>query len=111
MDVGGATPGLALAYSAFRGLRARNPLFVAGYRAFPSIRGRRHDLAIQWPALRSAHYAAETPVAGLLLSRAYRGHASLYGDPFRVAIGVSLANSLEVVTSCLLLTPMVRLAA
>jgi diguanylate cyclase (GGDEF)-like protein len=28
----------------------------------------------------------------------------LYGDPFRVAIGVSLANSIEVVTSCLLLT-------
>ncbi len=28
----------------------------------------------------------------------------LYGDPFRVAIGVSLANSVEVVTSCLLLT-------
>src|SRR3984957_8700773 len=27
-----------------------------------------------------------------------------YGDPFRVAIGVSLANSIEVVTSCLLLT-------
>lgn len=28
----------------------------------------------------------------------------LYGDPFRVAIGVSLANSVEVVTSTLLLT-------
>ena len=28
----------------------------------------------------------------------------LYGDPFRLAIGVSLANSVEVVTSCLLLT-------
>ena len=28
----------------------------------------------------------------------------LYGDPFRLAIGVSLANSIEVVTSCLLLT-------
>ncbi|HUV70776.1 MAG TPA: diguanylate cyclase [Terracidiphilus sp.] len=28
----------------------------------------------------------------------------LYGDPFRLAIGVSLANSFEVVTSCLLLT-------
>ena len=28
----------------------------------------------------------------------------LYGDPFRVAIGVSLANSVEVVTSCLVLT-------
>ena len=28
----------------------------------------------------------------------------IYGDPFRLAIGVSLANSLEVVTSCLLLT-------
>jgi diguanylate cyclase (GGDEF)-like protein len=28
----------------------------------------------------------------------------VYGDPFRVAIGVSLANSVEVVTSCLLLT-------
>jgi diguanylate cyclase (GGDEF)-like protein len=28
----------------------------------------------------------------------------LYGDPFRVAIGVSLANSVEVVTSCILLT-------
>jgi diguanylate cyclase (GGDEF)-like protein len=28
----------------------------------------------------------------------------IYGDPFRVAIGVSLANSVEVVTSCLLLT-------
>src|SRR6201987_3656388 len=28
----------------------------------------------------------------------------LYGDPFRVAIGVSLANSIEVVPSCLLLT-------
>ncbi|HEY6375326.1 MAG TPA: diguanylate cyclase [Edaphobacter sp.] len=28
----------------------------------------------------------------------------VYGDPFRVAIGVSLANSVEVVTSCLVLT-------
>jgi GGDEF domain-containing protein len=28
----------------------------------------------------------------------------VYGDPFRLAIGVSLANSVEVVTSCLLLT-------
>ena len=28
----------------------------------------------------------------------------LYGDPFRLAIGVSLANSIEVATSCLLLT-------
>ena len=28
----------------------------------------------------------------------------LYGDPFRLAIGVSLANSVEVVASCLLLT-------
>ena len=28
----------------------------------------------------------------------------IYGDPFRTAIGVSLANSVEVVTSCLLLT-------
>jgi diguanylate cyclase (GGDEF)-like protein len=28
----------------------------------------------------------------------------VYGDPFKVAIGVSLANSVEVVTSCLLLT-------
>ena len=28
----------------------------------------------------------------------------LYGDPFRVAIGVSLANSVEVVGSCLVLT-------
>ena len=28
----------------------------------------------------------------------------VYGDPFRVAIGVSLANSVEVVTSCILLT-------
>jgi diguanylate cyclase (GGDEF)-like protein len=28
----------------------------------------------------------------------------LYGDPFRLAIGVSLANSVEVVSSCLLLT-------
>jgi diguanylate cyclase (GGDEF)-like protein len=28
----------------------------------------------------------------------------IYGDPFRLAIGVSLANSVEVVTSCLLLT-------
>ncbi|MGB6691227.1 MAG: diguanylate cyclase [Terracidiphilus sp.] len=28
----------------------------------------------------------------------------LYGDPFRLAFGVSLANSIEVVTSCLLLT-------
>jgi diguanylate cyclase (GGDEF)-like protein len=28
----------------------------------------------------------------------------IYGDPFRTAIGVSLANSVEVVTSCFLLT-------
>jgi diguanylate cyclase (GGDEF)-like protein len=28
----------------------------------------------------------------------------IYGDPFRIAIGVSLANSFEVVTSCLILT-------
>jgi diguanylate cyclase (GGDEF)-like protein len=28
----------------------------------------------------------------------------IYGDPFRLALGVSLANSVEVVTSCLLLT-------
>jgi diguanylate cyclase (GGDEF)-like protein len=28
----------------------------------------------------------------------------LYGDPFRLAIGVSLANSVEVISSCLLLT-------
>ncbi|RSL16123.1 diguanylate cyclase (GGDEF)-like protein [Edaphobacter aggregans] len=28
----------------------------------------------------------------------------LYGDPFKVAIGVSLANSIEVVVSCLVLT-------
>lgn len=28
----------------------------------------------------------------------------VYGDPFKVAIGVSLANSVEVVTSCLVLT-------
>jgi diguanylate cyclase (GGDEF)-like protein len=28
----------------------------------------------------------------------------LYGDPFRLAFGVSLANSIEVVSSCLLLT-------
>jgi integral membrane sensor domain MASE1 len=28
----------------------------------------------------------------------------IYGDPFRIAIGVSLANSVEVVTSSLLLT-------
>jgi diguanylate cyclase (GGDEF)-like protein len=28
----------------------------------------------------------------------------LYGDPFRLAFGVSLANSIEVVTSCLLLS-------
>jgi diguanylate cyclase (GGDEF)-like protein len=28
----------------------------------------------------------------------------LYGDPFRLAIGVSIANSIEVISSCLLLT-------
>jgi len=28
----------------------------------------------------------------------------LYGDPFRLAVGVSIANSIEVITSCLLLT-------
>jgi diguanylate cyclase (GGDEF)-like protein len=28
----------------------------------------------------------------------------IYGDPFRVAVGVSLANSVEVITSCLILT-------
>src|ERR1700730_7846398 len=28
----------------------------------------------------------------------------VYGDPFRLAIGVSVANSVEVITSCLILT-------
>jgi hypothetical protein len=59
-----------------RGLRARQPLFLAGHRVVSSVRRRRYDLVIQRPDLRSAHYAAETPMAGLLLSGTYCRHVS-----------------------------------